>query len=72
VIPGRANEVTFSLCHCVHTKSGAHWASHAMNIGVSFPRSRAGREADHPPTTSAEVKNTWSYTFTAPYFFMAW
>jgi hypothetical protein len=32
---------------------------------------RPGREADHSPPTSAEVKNTWIYTPTPPYVFMA-
>jgi hypothetical protein len=31
-----------------------------------------GREADHSPPTSAEVKNAWSYTSTPQYTFMAW
>jgi hypothetical protein len=31
---------------------------------------RPGREADHSPPTSAEVKNTWFYTSTTPYVFM--
>jgi hypothetical protein len=35
--------------------------------GVRLP----GREADHSPTTTAEVKNTWIYTSTPPYVFMA-
>jgi hypothetical protein len=30
------------------------------------------READHPPPSSAEVKNAWSYTSTFQYVFMAW
>jgi hypothetical protein len=30
-----------------------------------------GREADHSPATSAEVKKTWVYTSTPPYAFMA-
>jgi hypothetical protein len=30
-----------------------------------------GREADHSPPTTAEVKNTWIYTSTPPYVFMA-
>jgi hypothetical protein len=30
-----------------------------------------GCEADHSPPTSAEVKNTWIYTSTPPYVFMA-
>jgi hypothetical protein len=29
------------------------------------------READHSPSTSAEVKKTWIYTSTPPYTFMA-
>jgi hypothetical protein len=31
---------------------------------------RPGREADHSPPTSAEVKKTWLYTSTPPYAFM--
>jgi hypothetical protein len=31
-----------------------------------------GCEADHSPTSSAEVKNERSYTFTPQYVFMAW
>jgi hypothetical protein len=30
-----------------------------------------GREADHSPPTSAEVKKMWIYTFTPLYVFMA-
>jgi hypothetical protein len=45
----------------------AHPASYPKVPGVNWP----GREADHSPPTSAEVKNTWSYTFTPPYVFMA-
>jgi hypothetical protein len=32
---------------------------------------RPGREADHSPPTSAEVKTTWMYTSTPLYVFMA-
>jgi hypothetical protein len=32
---------------------------------------RPGREADHSPPASAEVKKTWIYTSTPPYAFMA-
>jgi hypothetical protein len=31
-----------------------------------------GREADHSPPSSAEVKNVWSYTSTPQHVFMAW
>ena len=33
---------------------------------------RPGREADHLPPNSAEVKNKWSYASAPPYAFMAW
>jgi hypothetical protein len=40
--------------------------------GAFFPRvKRQGREADQSPPTSAELKNTWIYTSTSPYAFMA-
>jgi hypothetical protein len=32
---------------------------------------RAGRETDHSPQTSADVKKLWIYTSTPPYTFMA-
>jgi hypothetical protein len=32
---------------------------------------RQGREADHSPPASAEVKKIWIYTSTPPYAFMA-
>jgi hypothetical protein len=48
----------FSLPHSVQTGSGAHPASYSIGTGGSFPgRKRQGREADHPPPSSAEVKN---------------
>jgi hypothetical protein len=31
-----------------------------------------GHEADHPPLSSAKVKNVWSYMSTSPYAFMEW
>jgi hypothetical protein len=34
--------------------------------GVKQP----GREANYSPPTSAEVKETWNYTFTPPYAFI--
>jgi hypothetical protein len=32
---------------------------------------RQGREADHSPPTTAEIKKMWIYTSTPPYVFMA-
>jgi hypothetical protein len=39
-----------------------------MALGVKQP----GRETDHSPPSSAEVKNVWSYTSAPQYTFMAW
>jgi hypothetical protein len=48
----------FSLHHRVQTGSGAHPASYPMGTRGSFPEEkRPGREADHSPLSSAEVKN---------------
>jgi hypothetical protein len=62
-IPGRVK----NFLHVVQTGSGPtqpiKWVP-----GVLSPRvKRPGREADHSPPPSAEVKNTWIYTSTAPY-----
>jgi hypothetical protein len=41
-------------------------------LGTLFLKAkRPGREADHSPPSSAEVKNAWSYTSTPQHFFMA-
>jgi hypothetical protein len=43
-----------------------------MGTGESFPWvKRPGREADHSPPTSADVKEIWLYTSTPSYAFMA-
>jgi hypothetical protein len=48
---------TVSLLHLVQTGSGIHPTSYKMGTGVSSPGvKRQGREADHSPPTSAEVK----------------
>jgi hypothetical protein len=44
------------------------WVPGAIFLGVKWP----GREDDHSPPSSAEVKNAWSYTSTPQYAFMAW
>jgi hypothetical protein len=48
----------FSSSPCVQTGSGAHPASYAMGTGDPFPggKARPGRDADHSPPSSAEVK----------------
>jgi hypothetical protein len=48
------------LLHIVQTGSGVHPTSYKMGTGGSFPGvKRQGREADHSPLTSAEVKKMW-------------
>jgi hypothetical protein len=49
----------FSSIPCVQTGSGAHPASYPMGTGGPFPggKARPGRDADHSPPASAEVKN---------------
>jgi hypothetical protein len=53
-----------------------NWMSWSNKSWTKFNRSsgvkRQGREADHSPPFSAEVKNTWSYTSTPPYAFAVW
>jgi hypothetical protein len=44
------------------TQPPIQWVLGALSLGVKRP----GREADHLPPSSAEVKNAWSYTSTPP------
>jgi hypothetical protein len=44
------------------THSLTQWEPGALSLDVH----RAGREADHSPSSSADVKTAWSYTFTSP------
>jgi hypothetical protein len=46
--------------------SNGYWGW--LHPGVKWP----GCEADQSPSTSAKVKNTWIFTFTLPYTFIAW
>jgi hypothetical protein len=57
----------FSLHHRIQTGSGAHPASYSKGTGdLSLGVKRPGREADHSPPSSAEVKNAWNCTSTPP------
>jgi hypothetical protein len=48
----------FSLLYSVQTESGAHLTLYTTVPGVLSPGvKRPGREADHSPLSSAEVKN---------------
>jgi hypothetical protein len=50
------------------TQPPIQWVPGALSLGVNQP----GREVDHLPPSSAEVKIVWSYTSTSQYAFMAW
>jgi hypothetical protein len=55
--PAEARDFSSSLC--VQTGSEAHPASCTMGTGGPFPgaKARPGRDADHSPLSTAEVKN---------------
>jgi hypothetical protein len=57
-----AGDGNFSLHYRVQNGSGAQWVPGALSLGVKWQ----GREADHSPPSSAEVKTAWSYTSTPP------
>jgi hypothetical protein len=52
----------------VDTQPPIQWVPGTLSLGIKRP----GREADHSPPFSAEVKNAWSYTSTPQYFFMTY
>jgi hypothetical protein len=51
-----------------YKKGRIQWVPGPLSLGIKRP----GREADHSPPSSAEVKNTWSYTSTPQYVLVAW
>jgi hypothetical protein len=57
----------FSRLHSVQTDSGA--GTVCFNLGGAKWQ---GCEADHSPPYSTEVENTWIYTHTPTYAFMAY
>jgi hypothetical protein len=63
----------FLLHHHVQTYSGTHPGSYQMGRGelYSLRVKRPGREANHSPPSSADVKNAWIFTSTCLYVFMA-
>jgi hypothetical protein len=54
----RKPNVSFSK----HCQPLIEWVPGALSLGLKQP----GREADHSPPSSAEVKNAWRYTSTPP------
>jgi hypothetical protein len=57
-VRSRTQAEDFSSSLCVQTGSGAHPASCPMGTGGSFAggKARPGRDADHSPPSSAEVR----------------
>jgi hypothetical protein len=49
------------------TQPPIEWVPGALSLGIK----RLGREADHSPPTSVEVKKIFIYTATSPYALMA-
>jgi hypothetical protein len=61
-----------TFLHIVQTCTEVHITSYPMGTEGSFSGvKRQGREADHSPPTSAEVKKTWIYTSTPAHAFIA-
>jgi hypothetical protein len=52
----------FPVLHVVQTASGAYPAYYPMGMGTKQP----GHEADHSPSSSAEVNKTWIYISIPP------
>jgi hypothetical protein len=66
--PGRVKNFHFSIL----SRSALGSPSYKMGTEGSFPGvKRQGREADHSPPTSAEMKKMWIYTSTPLHVFMA-
>jgi hypothetical protein len=57
------NDGSFSLRHRFQTGSGSHPASYPMGGLFPWRVKQQGREADHSPPYSSEVKNEWIYTY---------
>jgi hypothetical protein len=57
----------FSLLHVAQTGSEVHRTSYPRGTGALSPGvKRPGREIDHSPPSSADVKKMWFYTSTSP------
>jgi hypothetical protein len=68
--PGRVKDFLFftsSKSTLGSTQRPIQWVREALSPGVK----RTGREADHSPPASAEVKQMSNYTSTPPYTFKA-
>jgi hypothetical protein len=61
-IPARARH--FYLHQNVRISSGVHAASYSIGTAVLYRHTAAGRDVDHSPPSSADIKNEWNYTYT--------
>jgi hypothetical protein len=65
---GNFSPTTASRLALGPTQHPIQWVPGALSLGVEQP----GRETDHSPPSSVEVKNEWSYASTPQYTFMSW
>jgi hypothetical protein len=65
---GAGNFSTVSRPALGPTQPPIQWVLGTLSLEVKRP----GREGDHSPPSSAEVKNAWSYTSGLLYIFMSW
>jgi len=73
VIPGRDSNGTLFLpalpaLFWSPPSLPSNWVPEARFPGIKRP----GREAYHTPTSSAKIRNAWSYTSTRSYVFTTW
>jgi hypothetical protein len=54
------------------TSSRLALGAHPVSYPIATLVKRQGHKADHSASTSVEIKNTWIYTSTPPYTFMAY
>jgi hypothetical protein len=56
----------FSLLQHIQAGRRAHPASYSIDSGFSSVLKRPRRDVNHPSSSTAEIKNEWSYTSTPP------
>jgi hypothetical protein len=68
--PGGSKNFHFSMSSRL-TRRSTQPPIQCVTGALSPEVKRPGRDADHSPPTSAEVKKTWIYSSIPPYAFMA-
>ena len=65
-----SKEKRFVLLYSIQTRSGAQPASYWTDAGTLFPGVKQHQsEADHSPTSTAQVTNVWGHKYTGPICF---